>query len=138
MLKKIIALSIAASFAGCGPVYAQEVVDTQNVTVITADCTKQESESLVGAGIGSVGGAVAGNVLGGLFGKSGRTIGTLAGGAAGAYVGNEMGKNVVYSCELLVQGVDKKFITQYKGNTLPVVSKQYVLYKLSDGSVKLK
>lgn len=134
-MKKIACFAL---FGAIAVAHAQEVQSVKNVTIIESTCTKQESESLVGAGIGGVGGAVAGKALGGLFGSTGGKLGQLAGGLGGAFIGNEMGKNVIYTCEVVASSGDKQFLVDYSGNIEPVVGKVYKLYNLTNGQVRLK
>lgn len=134
-MKKI---AIIALFGAVAVAQAQEVQSVKTVTVVEATCTKQENESLVGAGIGGVAGAVGGKVVGDLFGSTGGKIGQLAGGLGGAYFGNEVGKNTVFVCEVVASSDDKQFLVDYSGNVEPVVGKTYKLYSLSNGQVRLK
>lgn len=130
----IIAATIAASSA-----FSQEIVKSEEVTVVSANCLKSEDTSVVGTGVGGVAGGVAGRMLGGMFGKTGKSIGTWAGAAAGAYVGNEMGKNTTYQCEIFVksQSSGKKSLVNYIGIVEPKTGMVYNMHTLSNGQIKI-
>jgi uncharacterized protein YcfJ len=83
---------------------AEGVKSVTHATVDTASCQLVNKEdttgkTVVGGGVGAVGGAIVGKML---FGKgAGGLLGGIAGGLAGGAVGNSMGKET-WGCNLLV------------------------------------
>lgn len=129
---------IVAAIAASSTAMAQVISSEHTVTVQEVNCTKTESESLVGAGAGAVAGGVAGNLIGGLFGSTGKKLGTFAGGVGGAMLGNEVGKNTIFHCDAIVLAEGKKVMVQYKGNSEILTGQQKKLYKMENGQMVLK
>lgn len=129
---------LACAIITAGAAVAQEVKSTSVSMVEQATCAVQKQESVVGAGVGGLVGAAAGGaVASAIFGKRAGLLGTLVGGAGGAMAGNSMGGTTLYFCDLLVSSGGVKNMVKYQGNSQPVVGKQYKLYHLTDGSVRI-
>ena len=136
MKKSMVAIAMVLAAMGAS---AQSIVSSESMTVTDADCIKTERDSLVGAGIGGVAGAATGRLLGGLLSRSGGTIGTLAGAGVGALVGNEMAKETVYTCELVLTGVDKRgMIHTHTSEKKILIGSPVIVHKLENGRLVMK